>query len=172
MRLKTRKKFVFSITKMSDAKTVLQALEMAGKTLTTAESCTGGWVGKLLTDVPGSSKTYMGGVISYTNVVKHTLLGVPMEILDSFGAVSEQTAIAMADGVRRLLGSDFGASVTGLAGPDGDGSDRPVGLVYIAVSSENRTLYRRLQLEGGRIQVRESACNELFLLILSMLGIG
>lgn len=163
---------MFNITKMSDAKAVLQAMEMTGKTLATAESCTGGWVGKLLTDVPGSSRSYRGGVISYTNTVKHAVLGVPMEILDFFGAVSEQTAIAMADGVRRLLGTDFGASVTGLAGPVGDGSDRPVGLVYIAVSSENRTLCRKLQLEGDRIQVRESACNELFSLILSTLEIG
>lgn len=163
---------MFNITKMSDAKAVLQALEMGRKTLATAESCTGGWVGKLLTDVPGSSKAYTGGVISYTNAVKQALLGVPIEFLDSFGAVSEQTAKAMAEGVRRLLCSDLGASVTGLAGPDGDGSDRPVGLVYIAVSCGNTTLCRKLQLEGDRLQVRELACNELFSLILFMLEIG
>lgn len=161
-----------NIMKMSDAKAVLQALEMAGKTLATAESCTGGWVGKLLTDIPGSSKAYMGGVISYTNAVKQALLGVPHETLDAFGAVSEQTAKTMAEGVRRLLGSDLGASVTGIAGPDGDGSNRPVGLVYIAVSSNNKTLCRELQLTGDRLAVRESACKELFSLILSVLEIG
>lgn len=157
--------------KMSDAKAVLQALEMNGQTLATAESCTGGWVGKLLTDIPGSSRSYAGGVISYTNAVKHSLLGVSQEMLESFGAVSEETARAMADGVRRLLGSDLGASVTGLAGPDGDGSNRPVGLVYIAVSSENKTFCKKLQLKGDRLQVRELACKELFSLILSMLEI-
>ena len=155
--------------KMCDAKVVLQALENSSKTLATAESCTGGWAGKLLTDIPGSSRAYLGGVISYTNAVKNAVLGVPEDILNSFGAVSEQTAKAMAEGVRCVIGADLGASVTGLAGPEGDGSNKPVGLVYIAVSDGEKTQCRQLHLLGDRLSVREQACNALFLLILSIL---
>ena len=155
--------------KMYDAKKVLQALENCGKTLATAESCTGGWVGKLLTDIPGSSKSYLGGVISYTNAVKNAVLGVPEDILRTFGAVSEQTAGAMAEGVRGVIGADLGVSVTGLAGPKGDGSNKPVGLVYIAVSDGEETQCRQLRLPGDRLSVREQACNAVFSLILSIL---
>lgn len=158
--------------KTADAVNVLRSLENAGKTLSTAESCTGGWVGKLLTDIPGSSKTFLGGVVSYTNGVKHNLLGVPEEILNTYGAVSKQTATAMATGVRTVIGTDVGAAVTGLAGPDGDGSGRPVGLVYIAVSTECETVCRELFLTGDRLDVRESACRELFALILQILEVG
>ena len=155
--------------KTTDAKDVLQLLQVAGKTLATAESCTGGWVGKLLTDVPGSSSVYKGGVISYTNEVKHAILGVPQETLDAFGAVSHQTAEAMAEGVRRVLQTDLGAAVTGLAGPDGDGSGRPVGLVYIAVADDRLTMYKQLHLEGDRISIRRQACEELLALVMTVL---
>lgn len=155
--------------KTTDAKDVLQLLQVAGKTLATAESCTGGWVGKLLTDVPGSSSVYKGGVISYTNEVKHAILGVPQETLDAFGAVSHQTAEAMAEGVRRVLQTDLGAAVTGLAGPDGDGSGRPVGLVYIAVADDRLTMYKQLHLEGDRISIRQQACEELLALVMTVL---
>lgn len=167
--MRTPKRSLSGITKMSNAVDVLQALEAAGKTLATAESCTGGWAGKLLTDIPGSSKSYLGGVISYTNRVKHAVLGVPLEVLSEYGAVSKQTAKAMAQCVRNVIGADLGASVTGLAGPDGDGSGKPVGLVYIAVCDGEKTACRQLHLEGDRIAVREQACHALFLLILSML---
>ena len=151
--------------KMYDAKTVLDALEQHGLTLATAESCTGGWLGKLLTDVPGSSKCYKGGVISYTNEVKHSVLGVPQELLDTVGAVSEPVARAMAEGACRVIGADIGVSVTGLAGPDGDGSGRPVGLVYIAICSGGNTTCREILLPGDRLTVREYACREIFALI-------
>src|SRR5699024_162318 len=112
------------------ARQLLQALEARGLTLATAESCTGGGIGHALTAIPGSSKTYRGGVISYTNEVKHAVLGVPQETLDAYTAVSRETAEAMARGARQVLGADAALSVTGLAGPDGDGTGRPVGLVY------------------------------------------
>ncbi len=158
-----------SIMKTTDARDVLQLLQVAGKTLATAESCTGGWVGKLLTDVPGSSSVYKGGIISYTNEVKHAVLGVPKQTLDAFGAVSRQTAEAMAEGVRKVLQTDIGAAVTGLAGPDGDGSGRPVGLVYVAVADDRLTMYRELLLEGDRISIRRQACEELLALVMTVL---
>lgn len=157
--------------KTIDAAQVLQLLNVSGRTLATAESCTGGWVGKLLTDVPGSSSFYRGGVISYTNEVKHAVLGVPQETLDTFGAVSKQTAEVMAEGVRKIIGADLGAAVTGIAGPDGDGSGRPVGLVYIAVTDGRLTHSRELMLDGDRLSVRRKACEELFSLIATALKV-
>ena len=117
------------------AEAVIARLKEQGLTLATAESCTGGLIGKLLTDVPGASAVYKGGVISYVNEIKHRLLGVEQEILDVCTAVSRETAHEMARGARERLAADCAVSVTGLAGPDGDGTGRPVGLVYIAVDT-------------------------------------
>ena len=141
------------------AAAVLQALNRREMTLSTAESCTGGWLGKLLTDIPGSSAHYLGGVISYTNQVKRELLGVSAEALDTCGAVSDAVARQMAEGVRQRIGADFGVGITGLAGPNGDGSDNPVGLVYIAVSAAEKTLCNRYVFDGDRETVRRSACD-------------
>ncbi len=108
-------------------------LRRRGQTIATAESCTGGLIGSLLTDVSGSSDYYLGGVIAYANEVKQQLLGVDAATLAAVGAVSEQVALAMARGVRHLLGADYGLSTTGIAGPTGGTPDKPVGLVYIAL---------------------------------------
>ncbi|MBN1582399.1 MAG: CinA family protein [Anaerolineae bacterium] len=102
-------------------------------TVVTAESCTGGLIGSLITDVPGSSNYYLGGVISYANSVKQELLGVEAETLATVGAVSRETALQMARGVRRLLRADYALATTGIAGPTGGTADKPVGLVYIAL---------------------------------------
>jgi nicotinamide-nucleotide amidase len=102
-------------------------------TLATAESCTGGLIGHLVTNVSGSSDYYLGGVIAYANQVKCEQLGVSAETLSNAGAVSRETAIQMARGVRRLLRSDYSLSVTGIAGPTGGTPDKPVGLTYIAL---------------------------------------
>ena len=104
------------------AQALLRALEARGLTLATAETAPAGGIGHALTAIPGSSKTYRGGVISYTNEVKHAVLGVPQETLDAYTAVSRETAEAMARGARQVLGADAALSVTGLAGPDGDGT--------------------------------------------------
>ena len=111
---------------------VLEAL--AGKTLATAESCTGGGIGAALTAIPGSSAVYKGGIISYTNWVKHNLLGVDQHLLDTLGAVSAPVAEAMAKGAREAIQADIALSVTGLAGPGGDEFGNPVGLVFIGYS--------------------------------------
>lgn len=104
-------------------------------TLAVAESCTGGLLGDNITDVPGSSDYFLGGVLAYSNQVKQGLLGVRSETLASYGAVSSQCAAEMAQGVRRLLGSDVALSVTGIAGPSGDTADKPLGLTYIHLSA-------------------------------------
>ena len=105
-----------------------------GWRVVTAESCTGGLVGHTCTEVPGSSTWFLGGVIAYADEVKQGVLGVPAETLAAHGAVSAQSAVAMADGVRRLLGADLAVSVTGVAGPGGGSDAKPVGLTYIAVA--------------------------------------
>lgn len=119
---------------------VLSAL--AGKTLVTAESCTGGGIGAALTAVPGSSNVYKGGIISYTNWVKHHLLGVDEGLLETVGAVSAPVAEAMARGAREALQADVAVSVTGLAGPGGDEFGNPVGTVFIGYCDESIVLSR------------------------------
>jgi PncC family amidohydrolase len=122
----------------------------AGLTVATAESCTGGLVAHAITSRPGSSGYFLGGVVTYSNGVKASLLGVPTDVLDTHGAVSAQVALAMAGGVRMRLGADLGVGVTGVAGPDGGTADKPVGLVYVAVSDRAGADVRRFHWEGGR----------------------
>lgn len=143
---------------------VLEAL--GGKTLVTAESCTGGGIGAALTAVPGSSEVYKGGIISYTNWVKHNLLGVDQKLLDTLGAVSAPVAEAMAEGARKVLRADIAVSVTGLAGPGGDEFGNPVGLVFIGYSDCRKTLSRRFLFPGDREAVRQNACREALKLVL------
>jgi len=113
---------------------VVRLLTERGLTLAVAESCTGGLVGHRITGVPGSSACFRGGVIAYHNEVKAALLAVPEDLLEREGAVSEAVALAMARGVRERLGADLGLAVTGVAGPTGGTPEKPVGLVYVALS--------------------------------------
>ena len=151
------------------ASAVLELLNRRQLTLATAESCTGGLIGKLLTDIAGASSVYLGGVISYTNAVKHRLLGVEQETLDVCTAVSRQTAHEMARGARERCGADIGISVTGLAGPDGDGTGRPVGLVYTAIDTEGFSYCCELHLSGDRAQIREQAAQAALGLVLDFM---
>ena len=148
---------------------VISRLKQEGLTLATAESCTGGLIGKMLTDVPGASAVYLGGVISYTNAVKHRLLGVAEETLEVCTAVSRETAKEMARGAREVIRADLGVSVTGLAGPDGDGTGRPVGLVYIAIDGSGFSFCRELHLAGGRSLIRQQAAEEVLQMILEFI---
>ena len=152
------------------ARAVIQTLGARGMRLATAESCTGGLIGKLLTDVAGASAVYMGGVISYVNDVKRRLLGVREETLRAYTAVSRQTAHEMARGAREATGAEAAVSVTGLAGPDGDGTGRPVGLVYIALDTEGFSFCRELHLCGDRAQIREAAACAVLEMILEYLS--
>lgn len=121
-----------------------------GLTLATAESCTGGLVGHLLTEVPGSSAYYRGGLVSYSNALKEAELGVPAETLERHGAVSAQTAVAMAEGARRRYGASLAVAVTGIAGPDGGTPQKPVGLTYVAVADAAGHDVRRFTWDGDR----------------------
>lgn len=133
------------------------ALLARGEVLATAESCTGGMIGSRLTDVPGASAWFVGGVVSYADAVKRDALGVPLATLEAHGAVSAQTAQAMAEGVRTTLGADWGLAVTGIAGPGGGTPDKPVGLVHVGVSGPAGTSTRELRLHGDRERVRQRA---------------
>ena len=143
---------------------VLKALE--GKTLATAESCTGGGIGAALTAIPGSSAVYKGGIISYTNQVKEHLLGVSADVLEAHGAVSAPVARAMAEGARKALTADVAVSVTGLAGPGGDDYGNPVGTVFLGYSDESITLAKEYHFAGDREAVRNAAIREALALIL------
>lgn len=143
---------------------VLNALR--GKTLVTAESLTGGGIGAALTAIPGSSEVYKGGVISYTNAVKETVLHVPAEILEKYGAVSQQTAGYMVSGVRQLLEGDVSVSVTGLAGPGGDEFGNPVGTVFIGYEDSQRTVVKHRVFTGTREEIRSQTIEAALKLIL------
>ena len=127
---------------------------LSGKTLVTAESCTGGGIGAALTSISGSSAVYMGGIISYTNDVKADVLGVGREVLAQHGAVSAPVAAAMVNGVRCLLHADVAVSVTGLAGPGGDEYGNPVGTVYIGYEDDAQAFVEKFLFEGDREAVR------------------
>jgi nicotinamide-nucleotide amidase len=136
---------------------VLDLCRARGLTLATAESCTGGLVGARLTAVPGSSDVYVGGIVSYANAVKEALLGVPPQTLAAHGAVSPETAEAMAAGARRALLADVAVSVTGVAGPGGGTPEKPVGLVFLHAEGPAGALAQRLELPGDRDAVRGRA---------------
>jgi nicotinamide-nucleotide amidase len=150
---------VFGSGHDSLAEVVGRQLSRRGLTLVVAESCTGGLLGKLLTDVAGSSSYFLGGAITYSNELKTRLLGVPRETVEKYGAVSEETAAAMARGVRERLGGDAGLAVTGIAGPDGGTAEKPVGLVFIGLALENEVQVRRFLLFRSRDDVRVRAAH-------------
>ena len=149
---------------MSLASDVIEALR--GKQLVTAESCTGGGIGATLTGVAGSSSVYKGGIISYTNWVKHHVLGVPQTLLDTVGAVSAPVAEAMAAGARRVLEADIAVSVTGLAGPGGDEFGNPVGTVFIGYCDDRIAFSRHFRFTGSRKEVRIQAISAALALLL------
>ena len=144
---------------------VLRLLTQRGKSFSAAESCTGGLIAKMFTDLPGASRAFVGGVVSYTNGVKHRVLGVPEEVLERCGAVSEPVAKAMAEGARRITGSSLALSVTGLAGPDGDDRGNPVGTVYIGLAKAGGTQVTQLFLKGDRKSIRQQAADYAFALL-------
>lgn len=125
-------------------------LSRYGKTVSTAESCTGGTISALFTSVPGSSEYFLGSVTSYANSVKTGVLGVPEEIIDRYGAVSSECVAAMAEGVRRITGSDYSVATSGIAGPGGGSDEKPVGTVWIGVSSPKETKTYKMVFKGDR----------------------
>lgn len=137
---------------------VYRLLLERGMTIAAAESCTAGMFTAMLADNPGASDILYESVVTYSNEAKEKYLGVPHETLQQFGAVSEETARAMAEGIRRASGADIGVGITGIAGPGGGTEKKPVGLVYIGVADARQTVVRRLHLIGTRTKIRYAAC--------------
>jgi len=148
---------IFSANGDSLEEVVLLMLDMRNLTLSVAESCTGGWLGKRLTGVPNSSRVFLGGAICYSNAAKQEFAGVLSDLLEREGAVSEKVARALAEGIRRRTGASLGLSITGIAGPSaptGTDADKPIGLVYIGLADGEDTQVRKLQIPGDRDRVR------------------
>lgn len=151
---------------MSDLETEAEAVARqlvsvtagAGLTVATAESCTAGMVASTIADVPGASEVLRGGAVTYVNEIKHRVLGVRRETLDGVGAVSSACACEMAEGARRVFGTDVAVSVTGFAGPGGGTPEEPVGTVYFGVASPEGTRFERCSFSGDRSAVRRAAC--------------
>jgi nicotinamide-nucleotide amidase len=142
--------FVYGIDADSMERVLVDKLHEHRLTLSAAESCTGGLIAKRITDIPGCSDVFFGGCVTYTNEVKQRLLGVSAETLDAHGAVSSETAIEMARGVRERTGSDIGISATGIAGPGGGTDETPVGTVFLGISTKDGESYRKLSLSARR----------------------
>ncbi len=150
-------RWIFGTGTTDLAAVLLDTLREQGLTLASAESCTGGLVGGRITAIAGSSDVYLGGVVSYANEAKTTLLGVPAELIERHGAVSEEVALAMVDGVASQLGADTAVAVTGIAGPGGGSEEKPVGTVWLAWKAQGRIESRRVGFGGDRAQIRARA---------------
>jgi nicotinamide-nucleotide amidase len=143
------------ISTIETIQSIFGILEQNRWTVSTAESCTGGLIGAAFTDLAGSSKYYHGGIISYDNSVKKTLLNVPSETLDSYGAVSSETALAMVRGVQTRIGTHCAIATTGVAGPGGGTPTKPVGLVFIGIAVGDIAKTFRFQFSGSREEIRK-----------------
>lgn len=141
---------IFGYGKTSLVQVVHELLLQKGMTLVTAESCTGGKVAQLMTEIPGASQVFYGSVVAYDNSVKKKILGVPDEIFEQHGAVSEQAVVAMVKGVIPLLGADVAIATSGIAGPGGGTEEKPVGTIWVAVGSEDRIITRKLAFRHDR----------------------
>lgn len=151
--------YIFSRRNETLEQVVGELLKLRGYTLATAESCTGGLLAGRITEVPGSSEYFLEGVVSYSNEAKIDLLGVPKELIEKRGAVSEEVANAMAAGIRKRAGSTFGVGVTGIAGPGGGSAEKPVGLVYIALADDTQATARKFIFPGDRQFIRTLSVN-------------
>lgn len=152
---------------------VVKLLREKNLVLSCAESCTGGLIAKRITDVSGSSAVFNCGIVSYSNEIKEKVLNVKGETLKEFGAVSEQTVREMVKGVLEISGADIAVSVSGIAGPNSDNTDKPVGLIFLAVSDGENTVVKKLNNQFStdvRNSNRISACDEALNLIIKMIG--
>ena len=151
---------------------VFRVMEKAAEkklSISSAESCTGGKVAAALIGYPGASAIYKEGFVTYSNEAKMKRLGVSEDTLSKYGAVSEQTAREMAEGMAKAANADIGLSTTGIAGPDGGTAEKPVGLVYIGVCIKGNTTVKKLNLSGGREEVRNSTVREILTLLDSLI---
>ena len=151
---------------------LVSELKKRGMKIASVESCTAGIISKIITDAPGSSEVFDLGITTYSNEMKTKMVGVPEEILSLHGAVSPETARAMADGIRRVSGADIGVATTGIAGPGGGTPEKPVGLVYTAISTVNGTDVTRLMIDkpgADRDYIRNTAAETVLLGVLTLL---
>lgn len=146
-------------------------MKVSGKTISVAESCTGGLISSLITDVPGSSLYFKGSVIAYSNGIKSDILGVPEDIIDRYGAVSGETVLEMASGIRQIMSSDVGLAVTGIAGPGGGSQDKPVGLVYISLCDALKKVVREFKFKGSRDEIRSLTAERAFEILIEHLEV-
>lgn len=151
--------------------------EMLGKLLcckgwriAVAESCTGGLLSHRITNIPGSSQYFSGGVITYTDVTKEQLLGVPQSLLEDYGAVSEETAVAMAAGCKKLFASEVAIAITGIAGPEGGSKLKPIGSCYIALASLQDTICRFFCWQGDRLRNKQDSVDAAFQMVIEYLS--
>ena len=152
---------------------LVEALKDKGMKIASVESCTAGLLSKIITDAPGSSDVFDLGITTYSNEMKTKMVGVPEEILASHGAVSPETARAMAEGIRRVSGADIGISTTGIAGPGGGSPEKPVGLVYTAIATKEGTEVTRLMIDepgADRNYIRNTAAEIVILNVLAQLN--
>jgi len=156
---------------MTDVARIVRALTDGRATVATAESVTAGRLAARLTDVPGSSAVYAGGVVGYATAVKVAMLGVPEELVATYGVVSEECARSMAEGVRALLRTTYGVSTTGVAGPDTQ-EGQPVGTVFVGVAGPTGTEVVRLALAGGRAQIQAAAVDGALSALAGMMGVA
>ncbi len=136
---------------------VLKKFIQRAQTLAIAESCTGGLIGDRLTNMAGASAFFLLGIVAYDNAAKTKILGIPPALFKKHGAVSSRVASAMARGVRKILKTDYGLSVTGIAGPCGGSKSKPVGLVFIAVSAKQKTIVKKFLFKGTRLAIKKKA---------------
>ena len=148
------KDYLFAESAISFEEYIVEELKKRGTTVSLAESCTGGGLGSRITNIPGSSSVFLGGIVAYSDLMKTKLLGVKEETLAKYGAVSSEVAREMADGIRRITGSDIGIGITGIAGPDGGAVGKPVGLVHMHISSDKLNKGRYKIFPGDRNIVR------------------
>jgi nicotinamide-nucleotide amidase len=149
----------------SPAQKIHELFINSNKKLTFAESCTGGLVQEMITEFSGSSSYFLGGIVSYANEIKERILQVPKDILDTVGAVSEETARAMVKGVSNVMNAEYAGAITGIAGPSGGTIEKPVGTVYIAVKTPQKTVVKKLLLQGNRETIRLKSAENLLLLL-------
>lgn len=153
---------------MKSEKTLADRLIRSGKTLAVAESCTGGLIGHTLTNIPGASAWFTGGVIVYADQAKIGMLGVPAAVINNHGAVSARTAEAMARGARQRFHSDLAMATTGIAGPAGGTPGKPVGLVFIALASARGTIVKKYLFKGSRLSIKKQTLNAALSMLLSI----
>ena len=139
-------------------------------TIACAESCTGGLLTSRLTDVAGSSAYVQGGIVSYSNEIKNSILKVKAETLKNFGAVSEQTARQKSANVRELFKTDIGVGITGIAGPGGGSAEKPVGTVYISVSNYDKTFVKKFNFSGSRQEIKNQSCDAAIKMVMEVMG--